>query len=423
MEGGQVAASEAAANDVMSGDPPAELVIALGRAFHEAGVPTDELEAIMHETAQALSLELQVTALPTSITAAIGPGSAQKIVLLRLEPGIIDLRRLALLNLLYTRVLERARSGAPDERSVTIREALAEVERIRSLRHSVGALQSIAAYCLLSLGASILLGGHAQENAAAAGVGAATGVLGALGARLKAVDRTFNVLAAFLATVVVALYSEHVHPLRGYVPIVAGVVQVLPGLQLTQALRELAFRNLVAGTARLGAVLIALLSLGCGFALGVAVVGPRGFHMATLGFESTPWYELAFAVLAVALSISTLENARLRDIPWVCAACGISELAYRGFAALPGHAVAAFGGALVVGLMAAAGARFARVPQAVLLVPGLLILVPGSLSYESILELLSNASGAAAVGLNAVVAAIEIVSGLLLAQLIVAPNR
>jgi uncharacterized membrane protein YjjB (DUF3815 family) len=113
----------------------------------------------------------------------------------------------------------------------------------------------------------------------------------------------------------------------------------------------------------------------------------------------------------------------LRDIPWVCAACGISELAYRGFAALPGHAVAAFGGALVVGLMAAAGARFARVPQAVLLVPGLLILVPGSLSYESILELLSNASGAAAVGLNAVVAAIEIVSGLLLAQLIVAPNR
>ena len=57
-----------------------------------------------------------------------------------------------------------------------------------------------------------------------------------------------------------------------------------------------------------------------------------------------------------------------------------------------------------------------------LLVPGLLILVPGSLSYESILYVLqSNSAGAVAIAVNSVFAAVEIVAGLLLAQLFVMP--
>ena len=60
-------------------------------------------------------------------------------------------------------------------------------------------------------------------------------------------------LAAFIATVVVTLYARFVAPADVYVPLVAGVVQQLPGLQLTAAVRELAARNLVAGTGAAGA--------------------------------------------------------------------------------------------------------------------------------------------------------------------------
>jgi uncharacterized membrane protein YjjP (DUF1212 family) len=414
MEPAQIVASEAAAAEAIAGDPEANLIVALGCAFHQAGVPTDQLEAIMHAAAAALELELQVTALPTSITAAIGHGFAQRVVLLRLEPGAIDLERLALLNIVYDRILARQLSTGI---------ALAEVERISALRHMAGIVPTLLAYCVLSVGVSVILGGHNPENTAAAIIGVAAGLLALAGRRFASVARLFEVLAALVATVIVTLYGRYVHTLAVYIPIVAGVVQLLPGLQLTAALRELAYRNLVAGTARLGSVLMTLLSLGCGFALGIALVGPGEMHVSPIVYAPLPWWELALAVAAVAAGISVLENARAADVPWVFGACGVAEIAYRIFAALPGHQVATFGGALVVGLVTTLGARYARIPQAVLLVPGLLILVPGALSYESVLYILqSNAADAAGIAVTAVIAAVEIVSGLLLSQLFLAPE-
>jgi uncharacterized membrane protein YjjB (DUF3815 family) len=369
----------------------------------------------MHDAALALDLELQVNALPTSLVAAVGPPYAQRFVMLRLEPGIIDLRRLALLKVVNERIL--ARSIAPAA-------ALVEVERIASLGHALNPFLTVASYCLLSVGVSIVLGGREHENAASAAIGISCGLLAVLSRRIPAIDRLFEVLCALLATVIVTEYAVHVHPLIVYVPLVAGVVQTLPGFQLTTALHELAYRNFVAGTSRLGSVLMTLLSLGCGFALGIAIVGPQALHLTTMNHGPTPRYELVLAVLAVGCAIAVLENARLIDYPWVLASCAVAEVAYRLFAASPGYQVSTFGAAFVVGLLTSAGSRFARVPQSVLLIPGMLILVPGSLSYESILFVLQNEStDAAGIALNAVIASVEIVAGLLLAQLLFAPTR
>jgi len=177
MEPAQIAASEAAAAQAMAGDPEANLIVALGCAFHQAGVPTDQLEALMHGVATALGRELQVTALPTSITAAIGHGFAQKVVLLRLEPGVIDLQRLALLNIVYDGVLARRLASA---------EALAEIERIDALRHHPPPLPTLGGYCALSVGVAVILGGHNPENTAAAIIGVACGALSLAGRRFPA---------------------------------------------------------------------------------------------------------------------------------------------------------------------------------------------------------------------------------------------
>jgi uncharacterized membrane protein YjjP (DUF1212 family) len=414
MESAQVAASEAAAAAAMAGDAEAGLVIAFGQAFHQAGVPTDQLEALMLAAAGALGLELQVTALPTSITAAIGHGFTQQVVLLRLEPGEIDLQRLALLNIVYGRVLAR---------EIGPQAAHAEIERIATLRHDARPIPTIVGYGAMAVGVSVILGGHNPENTAASIIGVITGACAVVARRIPVVARLFEVLAAFIATVVVTLYARLVHPLDVYVPLVAGVVQQLPGLQLTAALRELACRNLVAGTARLGSVLMTLLSLGCGFGLGIALAGSNEMHMRPIVYSPLPWWELGLAVVAAAAGIAVLERARLVDVPWVFGSCGVAELAYRGFAALPVHQLATFGGALVVGIVTSLGARYARIPQAVLLVPGLVILVPGALSYESLLFVIGNNSAdAAGFAVGAATAGVQIVAGLLLSQLLAAPG-
>ena len=94
-----------------------------------------------------------------------------------------------------------------------------------------------------------------------------------------------------------------------------------------------------------------LLSLGCGFGLGIALVGSGELHLTRIVYAPLPWWELALAVVAAASSIAMLERAWPIYVPWVFGSCGVAEPAYRGFAALPVHQLATFGGALVVGLV------------------------------------------------------------------------
>jgi uncharacterized membrane protein YjjP (DUF1212 family) len=279
---------------------------------------------------------------------------------------------------------------------------------------------TITGYSLLSMGAAVLLSGGIKEIAVSTLAGIAIGAIGAIADRIDEVDRLFEVLASFVATLVVAAFERLFGPVALYVAVIAGVVALLPGFTLTTALHELANRHLVAGTARLGGVLVTLLSLGCGFALALAVVGttmlpaPTTFPMHAVGFLILP------AAVLMAAAISIILRARRKDFGWVCASCVIAIATSRIFAVLPGHQVAAFGSAFIVGTIANLAARYVRVPQAVMLIPGILVLVPGSLSYESILAVFqTDITNAVNLGVDAVLASILIVAGTLLSQLAV----
>ena len=59
---------------------------------------------------------------------------------------------------------------------------------------------------------------------------------------------------------------------------IAALIAMLPGMTLTNAMTELATRNLVSGTARMMSALIVLLELALGVALGERRQRLRGAH-------------------------------------------------------------------------------------------------------------------------------------------------
>ncbi len=390
------------------------LVIGIGRAFHQAGTPSDTVEAVMRETAHHFAVSVQVNALPTSLTVALGANDRQRFIILRLDPGRLHLERLSLLNDLRSGLLQ----GRYDLIEALTR--LANIERAE-LRRSPSI--SILGFLLLSLGVALLLGGGIREIAVASVIGMTTGTLAALAARNAAIDRIFETLAAFVATLVIAAAQHLLGPIAVYVVIIAGIVQLLPGLTLTTALHELANKNLVAGTARLGGFLVTLLSLGCGVALGIALLGPSIIQGTVPARGGIGWL-LVPAVLAISSSIVIILYARMRDFGWILGACSVTVLVSTTLGTLPGHQVGTFGAAFVVGTVATAGERYFRVPQATLLIPGLYVLVPGSLSYESVLFIFNQQlADAATVAINSVLAAVFIVAGLLLSQIVFPPMQ
>ena len=398
-------------------DPKIVFITLLARELHRAGVASDQLERTIDAIAERFSIPAEVLAYPTNILLAIGQRYAQRIVMLRIAPGFVNLRQLAILN----EIVDELTAGTLD-----MTAAVAQLRSIDERAKRPGVLLSIAALAMVAFGVAVILGGGTHEMIVASFIGASTGALRALGDRVPAVRRLFDVLASFVATLIVWAYAHFIGPANLYISIVAGVVVLLPGYSLTLALNELANQDLIAGTARLGRVFAVLLSLGCGALLGFAAVGPHFVQQAAAQphpVGATLWIGAAI-VMAGGLSIDL--NARARDYVWVLLASFVALAASHVFGALPAHQITPFLAAFSCGLVANFGARWLRLQQPIFLVPALHVLVPGSLSYESVLYVFSNNyEDAATLAVNAVVAAILIVAGLLLAQLLLpaAPLR
>jgi uncharacterized membrane protein YjjP (DUF1212 family) len=404
---------------VIQTDEKAIFVAQIARELHRSGVASDQLERTIGAISEVLGLQVEIFALPTNVTLAIGPRYAQQIVMLRMSPGRVNLRRLALLN----EIFDDLQSGRID-----LPAAITELRGLDKRCPPPPALMNLLALASVAVGVAVLLGGGVNELIVAALIGASTGVLSFFTTRNAVMDRLFEVFAAFVGTLIVAAYTHYVHPVNLYISIVAGVVVLLPGYSLTLALHELANQDLIAGTARLGRVFAILLALGCGAFLGFAVVG--GVFAYTADVQPHP-VGTAFWVAAVALlsfGLSVDLDARFRDFAWVLLASIVALGSSYTFSKVPGaHQVAPFLASLTCGLVANGGAKFLRVPQPVFLIPALHVLVPGSLSYQSVLWVVSqsNYTDAATLAVNALIAAILIVAGLLLSQLIVpgAPLR
>ncbi len=393
----------------VSDDPKAVFIATMARELHRAGVASDALEDTLEAIARAVGLHVEVFALPTNVAIAIGSVYRQRIVMLRMEPGRPNLRRIALLNNVYDKLL----AGRID-----YVEATRELGTLDTSSGYAPWLQ-IPGLLAVAVGVALLLGGGLHEVLVSGVIGAVTGALAAFGARYAVIDRLFEVISAFAATLIFAGFSLWIGPTNIYISIVSGVVVLLPGYSLTLALHELANRNLVAGVARLGKVLSTLLALGCGALLGFTLLGPNLLRSGDVHPNPAGpiFWLLAVVLLTIGLWIDL--DARPREFPWVFAASLVAVGTTKIFGMLPVHEAAAFASAFVCGIVANLGARFLRIPQPVMLVPALLVLVPGSLTYESVLFAFRQDIGSALpLAASAFVNAILLVAGLLLSQIV-----
>jgi uncharacterized membrane protein YjjB (DUF3815 family) len=190
------------------------------------------------------------------------------------------------------------------------------------------------------------------------------------------------------------------------------------------ALSELAARHLVSATARLAAVGGTLLGMGLGVGLGQSI----GSWVPELT-QRPPWgaagpWAVWTAVVSCAFAFTVLFRARPRDLAAILAATLLAFLGARAGTAWFGPELGGFVGALALGLVANTTARITRRPASTVLVPGLMVLVPGSLGFRSVAQFLSaDALSGVETAFRMVIVAMALVGGLLAANLLLPPRR
>ena len=369
------------ATQTVGGTEAVAFILRLGRALHNAGFTAHRLEATLSDVSRKLGLEAQIFSTPTSIMAAFGPPDAQRTHLIRAEPGSTNLSHLAGLDRIARDVMYG--TLGPVEGTTRIEALLNKAPRWGAGPvRAAFVLVSVAVACFLHVGALDLLG--------AAILGLLCGsIVMRSGSRTEWLD-IVEPLSAFLVAAVAQLLAAVTDSGAAYAMTVAGLVVLLPGMAFTTGLIELSTRHLASGTARLSGALVTFLGLGFGVALGAKLGTAAGDWLVTHDIvlhvvnHALPWWVEGVGVLVAPLCFTVLLQADGKQAPWIVLAAAAAYLTSRFAGRAMGEELGAFLGALMVSAGSTFIARRRDTTPIVTIVPGLLILVPGSVGLRSV---------------------------------------
>lgn len=381
---------------------------------HASGYPTDDLEERVVALAAHFGLAApQISAQPTIVELSFGTLQAQQTYTFRVRPRPVDLDAIARLDELVQDVLDGEAPG-------TALERLNEIRR-KPLRRPW--FEVLGAYALAGASVTPVLGGGWRDAIAGAVVGLVVGGT-ALAARGTArTEVMLAPLAALGASFCAALIAELGLKISPDVVTLAALVTVLPGMTLTIGMRELATEHLQSGVANTALALVQLLGLVFGVGVGRSIAadwfGSPEQSAPHTAFSGTH----VLAAIGAGLAFTVTLRAQKKAAPVMCIGTVLAVLTNAAGSALFGAAAGVFVAALAIGTIGGLVSGAMRRSPLVFIVPGVLILVPGSAGFSSVLKLLTGetVSGIEA-GFNTFVTAISIAYGLMLSTVIL-PRR
>lgn len=373
--------SPEAPTPVVSATEAVGFILRLGRALHNAGFSAHRLEATLSDVSRKLGLEAQFFSTPTSIMAAFGPPDSQRTHLIRAEPGSTNLRHLSGLDRIARDVMYGTLGPV---------EGSHRIERLLNEPSGWSSPVVLGAFVMVSVSVASFLKVGAWDLLGAAVLGLMTGLIMT---RSRTHSEWIDIeepASAFAVATLAQLFAAVSDSGSGYAMTVAGLVVLLPGMTFTTGLIELSTRHLSSGTARLSGALVTFLGLGFGVALGTKLGAGLGDWLVAhdfvlhLNHTTLPWWTEALGVLMAPLCFTVLLEADRRDAPWIVLSAACAYLTSRFAGRALGEELGAFLGALVVSAGSTFIARRRDTTPIVTIVPGLLILVPGSIGLSSV---------------------------------------
>lgn len=395
---------------------PVGFMLRLVKALHTYGVPSYELERLLTNVAEQLGYGLQCIAVPTSITMTfmLEEDKPQTYVI-RSNSGEVDVDKLS-------RTMDVAYAVINDE--MTTEEGAIQLNEITKSKPVHNRYWTIVCFMLVSASIARIFNGGLLEVITGAVIGLSVGLLVNIGGtRSETVANLMPALAAFMASVISVGFNKWLGLGSTYIPIVAGIIILVPGMMLTIAMAELATQNLVSGTARLLGSAVIFIQM----TFGVAI----GSQLGNFLFPSTvvtplillPTWTIWIAIVATSFSFVVLFQTRWKSFLWIVAAVCIAYFVSRWGVKLMNPASGAFIGALCVGLFANLAYRIKQVPTATCLMPGFIILVPGSVGFKSLTALLDHdIIGGLDTAFNMIIIGISLVTGLLISSIATLPK-
>lgn len=295
-------------------------------------------------------------------------------------------------------------------------EGLKELNIIDAKKPLYGKLLTVLGWAMSSFGVAVIFGGSWQVAIVATLISFVATMI-----TLNSVDKLKilgNPLSAFFAVIIAAgltnVFGDYSVPLA----IVCGLIALMPGFSLTQGISEIAHSHIVSGSARLMSAIITLLMLAVGVFIGYKVVSLySGIKLNTFSVTPGSWEIIVIATAIVMISFGIMFNAPRKHF-WAIVVVGVLStltMIYGGEAG--GSYLGAGTATFILIILGNVYARWRKCGGAIIKVPCIMVLVPGSVGFNGVISMLStNMESGLETGLMMIMTAVSIVVGGLLAD-------
>ena len=395
-------------------------VVELGEHLHAYGTTAQRLEGAIESVAQRLGLECEPWVNPTGMILSFSDpsrpaGASDTTRVIRVGLGDNDLHKLCETDRIAEQVMA-GQLGVGEGRASLRVLARPPSRRWRAMQVFGFGLASAAVAGLLRL--------PWLDIGTAGMIGLLLGLLDWASQSRPRLQEASDAVAGLLAGSIAIAVASLVAPLNLNTVIIASLIVLLPGMALTNAVNELTSRHLVSGTARFAGALTTILKLTIGTAIALTLARLVGLAPAVRALRPQPdwvvWVALALGTYAFAV----LFRAHRRDYPLVMCAAAAGYLISRFGGEAFGPQAGVFLAALVTTAAGNAYARWWNRPGALIRLPGIIMLVPGSAALRGVISLVQAQDIGA--GQDAVMAAVSTLTALLAGLLfgnLLAPAR
>ncbi|HAG72868.1 MAG TPA: hypothetical protein DCL66_11760 [Gammaproteobacteria bacterium] len=396
---------------------PIGFMLRLAKALHSYGMTAYEMENRMPLIGEKLGFAVQCLSEPTNLIMSFSrPQEPEPITyVFRVDPGEVNLERQIQVDFVFQDVA----SGA-----MTVEVGAQRLDEIASSAARFGDKLTILGFGLFSGAIARLLGGATAEILVALFIGLLTGLIAMRFLKSESARFLFPTIAATISSVIAAFVASFGLLASPYIATLSGVIVLVPGLLLTTAIEELARQNMVSGTARLFSAGTIFMQIGFGLAIGIQLSDYWFITQPVVAQDDLPVWTEWCAVLSAGIGLFFLFKSRPKDLGWVLTAGFVTWGATLIGSHYFGPIMGAFFGALCTGIASNLFERLTRISRNVMLMPGIILLVPGSVGFQSLSLLVEkNILAGLDTAFMMSFVAVALVTGLLLASLIVPPRK
>lgn len=396
-------------------------LVELAERLHLYGTTAQRLEGAITAVSRRLQVACEPWSNPTGMILTFSDpqrpeGESEVTRVLRLPLGDTDLYRLAETD----RIAEEVMAG-----SLGLREAHALMSALDRPHSRRARIMQVLGFGLAATAIAGLLRLPWLDIAVAGLNGLVIGALVDYSASRPRLKEASEAIAAMFAAFATALVASFVAPLNQNTVIIASLIVLLPGMALTNAVNELTSQHLVSGTARFAGAVTTVLKLTVGAVIALYMVDLFGLEPAVQALRPQPAWVEGGSLLLAAFAFAVLFRANRRDYLRVMLAAAGGYLIARYAGEAFGSPAGIFLAALIMTAAGNAYARWWKRPGAIIRVPGIIMLVPGSTSLRGLLSMIQQQD--TIVGQDALLAVVNILlallAGLLFGNLVLSPGR